>query len=346
MPQSSRSASSSAPICLASRSTSGRIRRRRRTRQRQYPDQPAVAPWTGNFWISTIANSSCSTSRRGDFAEEYPGIAERLGGLITRSHGPDDRGPAGRRGIPRRARSAQAQARISRSSPATCSSNSFRTTSRRRRRRCWSRSCRPSADPALRDGKTHRARRLSRRHLSRARPQHRLPLSPVPRHHAVAVRCHRRRILLRRRRRCRRSGFRSGATSIAGHAAVADPPHRGAHRGRAAGRGGAETSRKPGSPAAARPNCRSICRQRGRRDRALRAVLRRLHRRLLPLSRRFRRSGGRPGAAGLHAADWLRRRRGAASERQPDLPRLRSAARIFHVSAQVPRLQADRACAA
>ena len=88
----------------------------------------------------------------GEFADEYPGIAERLGGLVARTHRPDGRGPAGRRRVPRRPRAAQAQARDSRNSPAICSSSWCRTIWRRRPRRCWPRSCRPIADPALRDG--------------------------------------------------------------------------------------------------------------------------------------------------------------------------------------------------
>ena len=48
-----------------------------------------------------------------EFAEEYPGIAERLGGIARGSRRSDDRRPARRRGISRRSGPAQAQARIS-----------------------------------------------------------------------------------------------------------------------------------------------------------------------------------------------------------------------------------------
>ena len=71
-------------------------------------------------------------------------------------------------------------------------------------------------------------------------------------------------------------------------------------------------------------------------------IISRLRRRLFPLSRRFRRSGHRAGAAGLPAPDRLRRGGCAVSERQADLPRLRFPARVFHVPAQVPRLPPDR----
>ena len=67
-----------------------------------------------------------------------------------------------------------------------------------------------------------------------------------------------------------------------------------------------------------------------------------LHRRLLPPSRRLRRSGGDPAAARLRAADRFRRGGVAVSERQPRLSRLGAAAGIFHFSPQVPGLQADR----
>ena len=49
-----------------------------------------------------------------EFAEEYPGIAERLGGLARRQPRSDDRRPARGRGVSGRARPAQAQARVRR----------------------------------------------------------------------------------------------------------------------------------------------------------------------------------------------------------------------------------------
>ena len=48
-----------------------------------------------------------------EFAEEYPGIAERLGGIVEDRTDPMVARAAGGRGLPRGARAAQAQARVS-----------------------------------------------------------------------------------------------------------------------------------------------------------------------------------------------------------------------------------------
>ena len=106
----------------------------------------------------------------------------------------------------------------------------------------------------------HPARLLSRRHLSRARPPHRLPLSPdrptspcgrstSPARSTIAI----------ARRRCRRSACRRAATSSPGCGCRSRHRTAARARGRVPGRRGARRSRLPGSPAAEPPSCRSIC---------------------------------------------------------------------------------------
>ena len=233
-----------------------------------------------------------------EFAEEYPGIAERLGGLVARPHGSDGRRPAGRRGVPRGARAAQAEARVSgihqqpaRATGAELSGADALGAARQGRPAL----CRSGA--ARRP--THRARLLSRRDLSRARPPHRLPLSPDLRHHAVAVRHHRRRIFRQRRRRCRRSASPSAPKSWPACGCRSRTARAARLEDELPDAAGSRRSQTPGSPAAARPSCRSISSAPRRTRRALRADLRALRRRLLPLSRRVRRSGRRPGAGRL-----------------------------------------------
>ena len=151
----------------------------------------------------------------------------------------------------------------------------------------------PFADPALRDG-----RRIARgayldatyRELDRnVACRYRLSR----RHHAVAVRRHRRGIFhhrgavagawpVRRSRRRRRD------------AAVADPSHRCAARGRTARRAGAEDAETAWFAGCRTDRASGLSgRRRGGCGRALRAAVRRLRRRVLPLSRRIRRSGHR-----------------------------------------------------
>ena len=84
-----------------------------------------------------------------------------------------------------------------------------------------------------------------------------------------------------------------------GPAALADAPHGRAPRGRDCRTPRRRRCRKRGSPAAARRAADLSPRQRSRRDRALRAALRALRRRLFPLSRRVRRSGDRAGAEAM-----------------------------------------------
>ena len=87
----------------------------------------------------------------------------------------------------------------------------------------------------------------------------------------------------------------------------------------------------------------SSARRRGRCGRALRADVLRLRRHLFPASRRIRRSRHHAGRGLQAGADRLRRGRGAAAGRYARLPRLRPAARVLLVPAQVPRLPAGRA---
>ena len=175
-----------------------------------------------------------------------------------RAHGSDDRGPARGRGLPRRPRAAQAQARVSgvHQQPARAArpelSGADALGDAREDRSAVRRSG-AARRPA------HRARLLSRRHLSRARPPRRLPLSPDLRHHAVAVRHHRRRVLHQRPAPLQALGLSAGPDVVAG--LRLSLTHRTAARleDETAGRAGCRRRRTPGSPAAAPRSFRSIC---------------------------------------------------------------------------------------
>lgn len=160
----------------------------------------------------------------GDFAEEYPGIAERLGGLIR------DRSDPMITGLLEGAAflAARVQLKLKHEFPEFTSNlleqlvpNYLAPTPA-----AMLVAVRPPyADPALRDGKKiARGTYLDATYRERAQP--RLPISTLPRHHALAIRRHRRRILL--------DGGRAAGTRNPGRRrrdrrtqAVVDPPHRG-----------------------------------------------------------------------------------------------------------------------
>ena len=122
----------------------------------------------------------------------------------------------------------------------------------------------PYSDPALRDGRRSRAAPISTPPTASATAD-RLPLSacaatsrsgrstsPAPSTSPTAG-------------PLQALGSPVGARRARRPAALADPSHRGrAHRGRNCRTPRREASRRPGSPAAARPNCRSICSARRR----------------------------------------------------------------------------------
>ena len=101
--------------------------------------------------------------------------------------------------------------------------------------------------------------------------------------------------------------------------------------------------RRRGSPAAARSSSRSIWSAGGRCRRALRAALRALHRRVLPLPRRFRRPGHRSGA---RRTAWSQIGFDDDDALLPNDNRIFRgfdlSARVLHVSAQVSRIQPRR----
>ena len=252
-------------------------------------------------------------------------------------------GPAGRRRVSRRPCSAQAQARISRvhlKSARTAGSELSCAYAVGDAGRSATALCRPGA---ARRQKASRAAPIFDATYRERERQPRLPLPTLPRHHALAVRRHRRRIFLDRgpAAGARRSGRRRRHRRTA---ALADPPHRG--RGSRTRLPDAEARNQAGDVVRRLPRRRAsdLSRRRGADAIALYEQLyRQLRRRLLPLSRRIRRSRGDRRAPrdcvqqiGFDEDDAL------FPERQPRLSRLRSAAGIFHVSAQVPRLPPDR----
>ncbi len=169
-----------------------------------------------------------------EFAEEYPGIAERLGGLVADRMDPMVAGLLEGTAF----LAARVQLKLKHEFPEFTGNlleqlvpNYLAPTPSA----MLARIIPPYRRPGAARRAPHRARVVSRRDLPRARPQHRLPLSPDVRHHPVAV-------------RCRRGGILHHARAVAGarpfgrarrrrrNEAVAHAPDRGAARGRAAGR--------------------------------------------------------------------------------------------------------------
>ena len=280
-----------------------------------------------------------------EFAEEYPGIAERLGGLVGDRTDPMIAGLLeGAAFLAARVQlklkhefSGVHQQPARAAGPELSRADALGAAGQDR--------CRPIGDPALREGMPHRARLLSRRDLPRARPPGRLPLPAVRptsrsgRSTSTAAEYYR-----RARRRCRRWACRSGTNVVAGlrlsltHRMAArledETADAEAREAPEAWFAGCRTTELPVHLLGAEADAIALYEQ----------LFARLRRRLLPLSRRVRRSRHRAA----RRADCLEqigfeRGRGAAPERRPRLPRLRSPARVLPVPAQVPRLQADRA---
>ena len=150
-----------------------------------------------------------------EFAEEYPGIAERLGGLVG------DRPDPMIAGLLEGAAflAARVQLKLKHEFSEFTGNlleqlvpNYLAPTPSA----LLAKIVPPYPDPALREGSRIARGLLPRRDLSRARPAHRLPLPAERRHHAVAVRHHRRRISSALPARCRRWALPSGPRSSPG----------------------------------------------------------------------------------------------------------------------------------
>ena len=151
--------------------------------------------------------------RSKEFAEEFPGVAERLGGL-SREEQMDPGIASLLEGAPswRRACSSSSRASFP-SSPRRCSTSCCRTIWRRSRPAVLVQATPPIEDPGLVEGTAFRARRLHRRGLCRAGAARLLPLPAAPRPRAVAAAPRDGRVLSPRRRRCRRSASKWRRTS-------------------------------------------------------------------------------------------------------------------------------------
>ena len=105
--------------------------------------------------------------RSKQFAEEFPGVAERLGGLTGETMDPGLVERAAGQRLHGGARAAQAEERIRRNSPPRCSTSCCRTIWRRSRRRRWCRPTPPYDDPGPRRGQAlSRAATISTRSMS------------------------------------------------------------------------------------------------------------------------------------------------------------------------------------
>ena len=175
----------------------------------------------------------------GEFAEQYPGIAERLGGLIRERTDPMIAGLLEGAAF----LAARVQLKLKHEFPEFTANlleqlvpNYLAPTPSAMLVKVLP----PYSDPALRDGKKiARGAYFDATYRERERSiacRYRLCRDIV----ALAVRRDRRRIFFHRRLRCRRLGVPVGSDVISGLAHLADPSHGGAHRRRNSGRRGAK----------------------------------------------------------------------------------------------------------
>ena len=135
---------SSADFALRACQCSGRICRRHGFAVGRAIQLNRLWRWIDSFSISTIANWRFCFEQAGEFAEEYPGIAERLGGLVAERMDPMAGALLEGTAFHRWPACSSSSNRNSRSLRAICSINWSRTASPPRRRSCWQRSIRSS----------------------------------------------------------------------------------------------------------------------------------------------------------------------------------------------------------
>ena len=272
--------------------------------------------------------------RSKEFAEEYPGVAERLGGLERRADGPGHRRPARGQRLPGGPRAAQAQERVLRVHGGSARSAGAELPGADAVGDSCSGGCRHSRIPSLAEGGVS-ARRLSRRRLCRAGAARRLPVPAALRlelwplsletaeYYATPA-------------PLQALGLEvapdvDGRTAARLPASDRAPRHRGAkfaaRRGRRSRMSRSTTcpftfSARSTTPSRSTSSCSPTAADHH------------------PLPRCVRRPAVHRRTAATPAADRFRRGRNAVRARRPRLLRLRTAARLLLVPAQVPRLQA------
>ena len=279
--------------------------------------------------------------RAADFAAEFPGLADRLGGLTRDRLDPGARRAAGGGGVSRRARAHEARGGVpglhhdpSGTAPAgipgagalgraVAGAARFHRAGSRRGRRF-------AAGSYLDATYREREQRVSCR-FRLAAPLEIWPLEiDTARYFATPAPLQALGLEVA-------PGHRRGAADAGG------APHRPRHarRGwRSAGRQGRAAAGGGAGAGRARPAAGASARPRGGDERSLRADLQPLHPDHAALARRAGRSALRADAARPAGTGRLRRRGAAVSRGGPALCRLRAVARPFHPAAEIPRLPA------